>query len=464
MEETEEPESSTTPVPDATPTHEWIVLFETDVENGMVGEKPATGSGVNEWTQIVENTSKLLYTRVEEEGNGKALHIYCGEGGTKGGPRASRNIQIKGMEKLTIEFKTKTDGANSYIAYYTDSAINLWSGKSEDAWTQVKLELDILNQNYITYINGINSGETSNLNFNEDVKTLEFRFSAGTVQPGTGIYVDDIKISGYGIPTPDESILGDDNTVNWENVLPKNDLSENSLVNNLVSHPRILVSEWKEIYQKISNSDDETITIWYNGLKADADSYLNTEPPGYANSNGRNQLIEARAGRERIMSLAFVYNIEKLSGNSNAHLYMEKAYSDMVAMGKWQDWSAFSAYLVTGELMFGYACAYDWLYNDLTETQKVTIYDIVQEQALTGLVYNYEGVKTSTNFTTNSINWNPVCNAGAIATAFAFADEQPLIAEYILEKAPEYITNCLKPYAPQGGYPQIYRIYQIPPR
>lgn len=454
MEETEEPESSTTPVPDATPTPEWIVLFETDVENGMVGEKPATGSGVNEWTQIVENTSKLLYTRVEEEGNGKALHIYCGEGGTKGGPRASRNIQIKGMEKLTIEFKTKTDGANSYIAYYTDSAINLWSGKSEDAWTQVKLELDILNQNYITYINGINSGETSNLNFNEDVKTLEFRFSAGTVQPGTGIYVDDIKISGYGIPTPDESILGDDNTVNWENVLPKNDLSENSLVNNLVSHPRILVSEWEEIYQKISNSDDETITIWYNGLKADADSYLNTEPPGYANSNGRNQLIEARAGRERIMSLAFVYNIEKLSGNSNAHLYMEKAYSDMVAMGEWQDWSAFSAYLVTGELMFGYACAYDWLYNDLTETQKVTIYDIVQEQALTGLVYNYEGVKTSTNFTTNSINWNPVCNAGAIATAFAFADEQPLIAEYILEKAPEYITNCLKPYAPQGGYPE----------
>ena len=46
--------------------------------------------------------------------------------------------------------------------------------------------------------------------------------------------------------------------------------------------------------------------IWYNGLKADADSYLNTEPPVYANSNGRNQLIEARAGRERIMSLAFV--------------------------------------------------------------------------------------------------------------------------------------------------------------
>ena len=130
--------------------------------------------------------------------------------------------------------------------------------------------------------------------------------------------------------------------------------------------------------------------------------------------------------REELKSIEiglFVYNIEKLSGNSNAHLYMEKAYSDMVAMGEWQDWSAFSAYLVTGELMFGYACAYDWLYNDLTETQKVTIYDIVQEQALTGLVYNYEGVKTSTNFTTNSINWNPVCNAGAIATAFAFADE-----------------------------------------
>lgn len=451
-EVTDESETETEGTDESTPA--WMVLFETDVEDGTVGEKPATGSDVNEWTQIVENISKLLYTRVAEEETDKVLHIYCGEGGSKGGPRASRNIQIKGMEKITVEFQVKTEGATSYIAYYIDATTNLWSGKSEDKWTDIKLEIDLLNKNFITYVNGTQSGEATAISYGEDVSTLEFRFSAGTVQPGTGIYLDDIKISGYGIPTPDESILGDDNTVNWENVVPENELSENSLVNNLADHPRILVSEWEKIYQRITNSGDETITIWYNNLKADADSYLDTDPPGYANSNGRNQLIEARAGRERVMSLSFVYNIEKLAGNPNAHLYMEKAYSDMIAMGEWQDWSAFSAYLVTGELMFGYACAYDWLYYDLTAQQKAAIYEVVQEQALTGLVYNYEGVKTSTNFTTNSINWNPVCNAGAIGAAFAFGDEQPLIAEYILEKAPEYITNCLEPYAPQGGYPE----------
>ena len=437
------------------PTSAWHVLFETDMEKDTVGEQPKVGSEVNQWGKIVENESKKLYVRVAEEENNKFLRIYAEDGGGSGGPRASRNISIKGMEKLSFEFKVKTKGARAEIQYVdTATTKSLWTGQSENAWTDVKLDMDLVNKTYVTYLNGTQSGEAKTLTYDDATSRLEFRFTAGVITPGTDLYLDDVKISGYGILEADESILGDNNTVNWQNVLPKKALSEESLVNNLVSHPRLFVNSWEEIHKKITTSNDPEITTWYQVLKTKADNCLETEPPGYMNANGRNQLTEAREGQARIMSLSFVYNIEKLNGNPDANKYLEKAYSDMVAMGEWTDWSAFSAYLATAEIMFGYGCAYDWLYDDLSAEQKAEIYEIVRDQALVGLVYNYEGQSTSTNFTTAKHNWNPVCNASAMAAAFAFADEQPLVSEYILERAPEFLINCLIEYVPQGGYPE----------
>ena len=443
---------TTEPSATPTPTPEVVIetLFETDFEKETVGAKPSTGSEVDQWTKITEATKKMA--RIEDENGNKVLHVYVEADGTAGGPRVARDISIDGREDLIVEFKTKTDGTTAILQCSDGTnAPALWKGKAVQEWTNIKLVMDLANMTYLTYVNGEQSGEEADLAFADGISNIQFRFSGGTIQPGTGVYFDNIKISSTAMAEADH-ILTPNNTVNWDNVKPNKALSDDSFVNNLISHTRIFVSDWDEIVTKINSSD--IATKWYQNLKIAADNALvSGTPERVVNSRG-NVLESARAGRDNLQALAFVYNVEKQKGNTDSDKYLKEAYEQMIEMGAWEDWSGFKSYLVTAELMFGYACAYDWLYYDLTETQRAEIFAIVQEQSLTALVYNYEGVKTSSNFTTATSNWNPLCNGSAISTAFAFADEQPEIAEYILERGPKFIVNCLDAYAPEGAYPE----------
>ena len=107
-----------------------------------------------------------------------------------------------------------------------------------------------------------------------------------------------------------DQILTPNNTVNWDNVKPNKALSDDSFVNNLVSHPRIFVSDWDEIVTKINSSD--IATKWYQKLKTTADNALvSGAPERVVNSRG-NVLESARAGRDNLQALAFVYNVENV--------------------------------------------------------------------------------------------------------------------------------------------------------
>lgn len=430
------------------------ILFETDLSKETVGSKPTLGTALHTWSSMKEGGTERLIRCVEENGN-NILSIYCVEGGKYGGPSITREIPVAGLEDLTLEYKVKV-GAGAKQASASFGGKELYKATPQNAaeWTSVKVEMDLNEKTFVVYINGEPSGEAKALSLSEGATSAVLQFT-GYVYGGTAVYFDDIIVWTASDVTEDENqILDFQQGVYWENVKPNNTLSVNSLVSNLVDHPRVMVTDWQEIYDKITKSDSYEIEQWYKNLKNAADGALSTDPPGYTQSNGRNQLSEARKGAGRLIALSFVYNIEKIAGNQDAQKYLEKAYSDMITMGEWPDWSAFKAYLVTAELMYGYGCAYDWLYYDLTDAQKAEIYDILQEQALPALVYTYEDYAPNTDFAVASTNWNPVCNASAMAAALAFADEQPMIAEYILEKAPVFIKNCLPAYAPEGGYPE----------
>lgn len=442
------PEPTPSPTPEPTPEEVLESLFETDFEHETVGSKPGTGSKVDQWTKITEATKKMV--RIEAENDNKMLHIYVEPDGASGGPRADRDIVSIDRDNMIVEFKVKTTDATAFIQQKSSSTQTLWSGQS-DEWINIKLVMDLVENTYVTYINDVPNGEVGTLDIAEGTASIQFRFHGGTLQPGTGVYFDDIKISSTVMVEADQ-ILTPNNTVNWDNVKPTEALSDGSYVNNLVSHPRIFVSEWEEIVEKISATTEAT--KWYANLKQAADGYLAPGAPERVVNSRGNVLESAREGRDHLQALAFVYKVEKQKGNTDADKYLEEAYAEMIEMGEWEDWSGFVSYLVTAELMFGYACAYDWLYDELTEVQRAEIIDIVKEQSLTALVYNYEGVVTSTPFTYHHNNWNPLCNGSAISAAFAFADEEPEIAEYILERGPGYILNCLEPYAPEGAYPE----------
>ncbi|MBQ4159569.1 MAG: discoidin domain-containing protein, partial [Clostridia bacterium] len=82
--------------------------------------------------------------------------------------------------------------------------------------------------------------------------------------------------------------------------------------------------------------------------------------------------------------------------------------------------------------------------------QKQTLVAIMKKHGFPDFLYHYVHMDGFAG--KGSGNWNPVCNEAAIACALAIADEEPLLAEYILETAPPTIWNAMVEYSPQGSY------------
>ena len=435
------------------------ILFSTDFESMTSGEKPSvSGDTANTFTKITESTAKKSYVRVTELESNKVMHLWCEADGTPAGIRAQKSINIAELEltNMTIEAKVKSGGATAAIRFYNGSKeIVIYVGGSAESWTSVKIEITFGSEgatySSYEYIDETWTIKEENIELAlSDNSAAQIRFGVSSgFGVGTGVYYDDLKIWAMveeQEETNETSPLMGNKQVDWEKVIPeKMPTDESSFVNNLDSHPRVFVRDWDEIKAKVSSTYETK--QWYDAIKKKADEALATDTTKHVVNDRGNVLESARTGRDRIQALAFMY---KVTGDKR---YFDDAYQEMVDMGNWPDWSAFTSDLVTAELLQGYAAAYDWLYDDLTPEQRTTLVDIMKKQALAMYVYHYEGA-IGWSFTTLTTNWNPVCNATAIMAAMAIADEEPELAEYLLEKAPPCIQNALPPYAPEGGYPE----------
>jgi hypothetical protein len=177
--------------------------------------------------------------------------------------------------------------------------------------------------------------------------------------------------------------------VDWSKVQPARAIDAGSFVSNLTPHPRLLVHDWAQMREKTKSG--YLPQMWYRNLKKSADLALQT-PPVTRVVNSRGNILEsARSARDRLLALAFVYNIE------GDRAYLDKAYAEMLAYGEWEDWSGFTSTLVTAEILSGYAYAYDWLHDDLTAEQRQKIIDIVKAKGLPDFIYCIEGQPSGTN-------------------------------------------------------------------
>ncbi len=409
-----------------------------------------TGAKVGAATKASLFSGGTSYADILDIDTNRLLRFWASDN-AKHWPRVELNMPAT-VDTYVFECDFMIGGdASAYVNLFTDGAtnndaINLKAkgeGMVAGGWNHLKIDFDLKKETATATLNGAKKDAVT-MKPISDRNTVSMRFNATLSTTSDVVYLDNVMLYTTEEYTFD-GILKGNQEVEWANVKPAKPLSGESYVNNLVAHPRIFVQDWDEMREKINSSYEAK--MWYQNLKSAADGYLNSSATYNVNSRG-NILESARAAEGRLQVLSFVY---KITGDKR---YFDKAYAEMLEYGTWPDWSGFISSLVTAEIMFGYACAYDWLYYDLTPEQRNTIRDIVKDLALRDMIYNYEGQRTSTNFTTSTINWNPVCNACMIGTAFAFADEEPNLSEYILEKAPEFIINSLSPYAPEGGYPE----------
>ena len=415
-----------------------VILYDNDFETNNVGDQP-TGM------YVLENEGNKYLARIAEVDGGKALFVHHAEGcecGKGGGPFARLTADFEKYKDLTLTFKTKGADGTSVVTLHNvnnNQKITLLNGKFEN-WAMVEVFMDLEKKTYIISVDGEKTGEGKLDDFGMPTDA-QIRFS------GLPVYYDDIKLVSSGLrETSDVEDMVEDMFVGkeiyWENVKPSKELSSESFVNNLVSHPRVFVTNWGEMRDKVNQ--DYFTKQWYNSIKEAADSALE-DPMVEWELNSRNNVLEsARAAKMRLVSLAFVYGI------TGEEKYAERAYEEAIYYGAWPDWSGMNSTFVTAQIIEGYGCMYDWLYDYLTAEQKQTLIDIMKKHGFPDFLYHY--VNKDGFAGDDSGNWNPVCNEAVIASALAIADEEPLLAEYILEAAPPTLWKAMVEYSPEGSY------------
>jgi hypothetical protein len=209
----------------------------------------------------------------------------------------------------------------------------------------------------------------------------------------------------------------------------------------LPSHPRILLLKGEEkSIQKNYDSDKNWAQI-HGVILLECDKMLGLEPLKRIQV-GRRLLDKSREALRRIFFLSYAYRM------THEAKYLQRAETELLTVSQFSDWNP-SHFLDVAEMTMAVAIGYDWLYSDL---QKSSL-PIIKEAILK------KGIEPSLDSKYNSWlkashNWNQVCNAGMTYGALAIHEDNPELANQIIDRAVESIVLPMEDYKPDGAYPE----------
>jgi hypothetical protein len=144
----------------------------------------------------------------------------------------------------------------------------------------------------------------------------------------------------------------------------------------------------------------------------------------------------------RIISLALAY---RLFGDKR---YLLKAKEELLQLASLKDWGT-GHFLDVGEASLAAGIGFDWLYAELSSTERKTIAAAIKNNALLPSlkVKEEDGSWVNGNF-----NWNPVCHGGLIVGALAIAEVEPELAKQIVDRGIKNIPTAGDAYSPDGAF------------
>lgn len=215
-------------------------------------------------------------------------------------------------------------------------------------------------------------------------------------------------------------------------------------------HPRLLVraSDWTQIRQRIAA--DPLARAFHDGLIAQARQVL-TVPPARYDKRGRRLLGVSRDVVGRVLGLAYAYR------TTDDPAFARRAEAEMLAAAGFPDWNP-SHFLDAGEMTAALALGCDWLDDALTPESRAAIRQAIITK---GLRPGLDPADAHNWWHVADHNWNQVCWGGLSLGALLIADDDPALARQVLDLTRQRIGNGLKPYAPDGVYPEgpIYWSY-----
>jgi len=209
-------------------------------------------------------------------------------------------------------------------------------------------------------------------------------------------------------------------------------------------HPRILLREKGEegIRNAIGSrkvfAQADSVIVHY------CDSILG-EPPLERVMTGRRMLSVSREALRRIFYLSYSFRVHE------DRRYLERAIEEMLKVSGFSSWNP-SHFLDTGEMTMALAIGYDWLFYEMTPSQRETVSKAMLEKGFLPSK-DEEGCAW---FYSSPLNWNQVCNAGLTYGAIALWDDYPAESERIVRRCLESNPLSMKSYSPEGGYEEGY--------
>ena len=213
--------------------------------------------------------------------------------------------------------------------------------------------------------------------------------------------------------------------------------------NPLPAHPRLLASTEDFTALREQVKTDPVSARFFAELSQQADAML-AQPPVTYKKEGIRLLAVCNEALKRISTLAMM---ARLTGDAR---YSDRAIVEMRAVSAFQDWNP-SHFLDTAEMTLGVAIGYDWLYEQLSADDRVTIARAILEL---GIKPSETGLAAYCHWIRGKNNWNQVCHAGMVAGAIAIADQQPEVSRRIIERAASNLHFAADGYAPDGAYPE----------
>ena len=203
-----------------------------------------------------------------------------------------------------------------------------------------------------------------------------------------------------------------------------------------IGHPKLFADA--DEFMRIRSDKSELAALVRAKVFAEAEAVL-TEPPVERVVEGRRLLCVSRLAVSRLTHLSMAYRI------SDDRRYLERAKRELFALCSFSDWNP-SHFLDTAEAMFAAALTYDWIYDQLTASERETVRRTLIEK---GLKADHE----NSRWMDWNNNWNLVCHTGYLAAALAIYDEYPELAHDYISAAIELMPNALKSYE-GGNFPE----------
>lgn len=205
-------------------------------------------------------------------------------------------------------------------------------------------------------------------------------------------------------------------------------------------HPRLWLTGGQEEAVKKAIAEYPFLAAYHRRIMDRCEEFI-SEPPAERRQEGKRLLGVSRTVMMRVFYLSYGYRMtEDLR-------YAERAEQEMLAACSFTDWNP-SHFLDVGEMTMGLAIGYDWLYDQLSTDARKAISRAIVEKAFAAAETEHAA------FYKSATNWNQVCNGGLVCGALAILEEEPLLAEKIIDKCLRFIPLALECYAPDGGYPE----------